>query len=304
MIEGYDHVVDDRRLGYFVAVAEQLNFSAAAVRTHAAQSTVSAGIRSLEDELGVVLFERSPQRVALTAAGAELLPVARRALAGLDEVRALARHEPAIRGRLRVGVFTNFRAIDLPAVLGEFQQQHPAVELQVGPSATGSAGFLDDVRRGLVDVAFLGMATAPPTVRRHHLASSDFVAVLPADHPLAASAALRLADLAGERFIEAPAGFGNRVTLEAALLAAGLARTIAVEIADLGEIPRFAAAGLGVAALPGLTVVPAAGAVIRPLRERIPWHLDAITVPDPSPAAAAFIDLLRERTAGLRGGAG
>jgi DNA-binding transcriptional LysR family regulator len=299
-IDRYDRAVDDRRLLYFVAVAEQLSFSAAAARTHAVQSTVSAGIRSLEQELGIVLFERSPQRVALTPAGAELLPVARRALAGLDELRAVAQHEPAVRGRLRVGVFTNFRAIDLPGILGEFRRRHPAVELQIGPGPAGSTGFLDDVRRGRLDVAFLGLPAAPSGVARHHLAASRFVAVLPHDHPLASAPAVALADLAGERFIEGSAGFGNRVTLDAALAAAGLAREIAVEIADLGEIPRFAAAGLGVAVLPELTVVPAPGAVVRPLQERIDWAIDAITAPEPSPAASALVALLRAETADLR----
>jgi DNA-binding transcriptional LysR family regulator len=302
MIDGYDHAMDDRRLLYFVAVAEQLSFSAAAARSHAVQSTVSAGIRSLEQELGVALFERSPQRVVLTPAGVELLPVARRALAGLDELRAVARREPAVRGRLRVGVFTNFRAIDLPGILGGFRRRHPAVELQIGPGASGSTGFLDDVRRGRLDVAFLGLPASPSGVRRHRLAASRFVAVLPHDHPLASAASVRLADLAGERFIEGSAGFGNRVTLDAALAAAGLGREIAVEIADLGEIPRFAAAGLGVAVLPELTVVPAPGAVVRPLRERIDWAIDAITAPEPSPAAAALVELLLDETADLRRG--
>jgi DNA-binding transcriptional LysR family regulator len=295
-----DDDMDDRRLTYFSAVAEHLSFSVAAKQTHSVQSTVSAGVQSLESELGVKLFERSPQRVALTDAGSQLLPLVRRVLSGMEEVRAVAQSAPLVRGRLRLGVFTNLRAVDIPGVLGEFRRRHPEVELEIRPSSSGSTGLLDDVRRGRLDVAFLGLPAASDEVRGHRVAVSSFVAVLPTAHRLARRKHIDLADLADERFIDAAAGFGNRVVLDAVVTAAGLARLVAVEVADLGEIPRFVAEGLGVALLPALTVVPAAGAVVRDLRPHIAWNLDVITGAEPSAAASAFLALLLERTLPLR----
>jgi len=292
--------MDDRHLEYFVAVAETLGFASAAMRVSAAQSTVSVGIRVLETELGVELFERSSRRVALTAEGEELLPLARQALQAIESVRATARREPDIRGRLRLGVFTNLRAVDLPGILGDFRRRHPAVELVLSPSASGSSGFVDDVRRGVIDVAFLGLALRAPGLERHLIASSPFVALLPAGHPLADRREVSLDALAASPFVDAVEGFGNRVTLDAALLWRGLTRQIAVEVADLGEIPRFVAAGLGVGALPALTVVDAPGTVTVPLRERVLWRLEVVTRRDPTPAARALVAAIETATAGLR----
>jgi DNA-binding transcriptional LysR family regulator len=95
--------------------------------------------------------------------------------------------------------------------------------------------------------------------------------------------------------VDAPRGFGNRVTLDGALAALGLSRSVPTELADLGEIPRFVAAGLGVAALPALTVIPAPGAVHVPLRESVDWRLSAIARLRPSRAAEALLSLLEER---------
>src|SRR4051812_1885406 len=81
-------IVEQRQLQFFVAVAEELNFTRAARRTHAVQSTVSASIRALERDLGASLFRRTTTRVALTEAGRALLPEARRALDTLDQARA------------------------------------------------------------------------------------------------------------------------------------------------------------------------------------------------------------------------
>jgi DNA-binding transcriptional LysR family regulator len=70
---------------------------------------------------------------------------------------------------------------------------------------------------------------------------------------------------------------------------------VATEVSDLGEIPRFVAARLGVAVMPELTVLPADGAVVRPLVERIEWVLSAVSRPRPSAAALALLGLLAER---------
>ena len=289
--------MDGRQLEYFLAVADELNFTRAAERVFAVQSSVSAGIRSLERELGTTLFDRGPRGVALTPMGEELIPVARAALDSLERVAQVADSSAGLRGRLRVGVFTNLSTIDLPGILGEFHRRHPGVDLQLGPSPTGSTGLADDVRTGRLDAALYGLPDAPTGLRVHRLAASRFVAILPEDHPLAAQSEVRLRDLVGERFVDAREGFGNRATLDAALAARNLSRRVTTEVSDLGEIPRFVAAGLGVGALPELTVNPAAGAVVRPLAERIDWELRLVTRPEPTPAAEALVVLFGERVA-------
>ena len=291
--------METRQLEYFVAVAEELNFTRAAARLFAVQSTVSAAIASLEQELGAPLFDRSTKRVALTPAGEALLPEARAAIETIDRVRSsVALSAGAIRGRLRVGIFTSLTVLDLPALFGEFHSRFPLVDLQLSASPQGSTGFTDDVRRGLLDVAFMGL---PPVdlagFAVQEIDTAVFVAVLPTGHPLAGAKHVSVAELVSEPFVDTPVGFGNRVILERALARAGLARTVSTVVADLGAIPPFVEAGLGIAVIPGSLVFETRGTVVVPLKpERLEWTLSVITREKPSPAASALLELMRERS--------
>ncbi|MGW6227967.1 LysR family transcriptional regulator, partial [Cellulosimicrobium cellulans] len=98
--------METRQLEYFVAVAEELSFTRAAARVFAVQSSVSAGVRALEAELGARLFERTKRSVALTSQGEALLPRARAVLDAVDEARAAVAPGPhLVRGTVRLGVF-------------------------------------------------------------------------------------------------------------------------------------------------------------------------------------------------------
>jgi len=286
--------METRQLEYFVAVAEELNFTRAASRLFAVQSTVSAGIRALETELGATLFVRSTKSVALSPAGEVLLPEARRALEAVDRVRSAAAGSSAgIRGRLRVGIFTNIAFVDLPGLFGAFHTLHPLVDLQLGASASGSTGFADDVRRGRVDVAFMGLPAADLSgLSVLALATTTFVAVLPAAHRLAGRSTVTLRDLAGERFVDTPAGFGNRVVIERAFAEQGVTRSVSAEVSDLAEVPRFVAAELGIGVVPLVTLTPTAGTVSVPVVDpEVAWQLSVISRPNPSPAVAALLGL-------------
>jgi DNA-binding transcriptional LysR family regulator len=290
--------METRQLEYFVAVAEELNFTRAAARVFAVQSTVSAGIRALEADVGAALFLRSTKSVALTPAGEVLLPEARLALEAVDRVRSAAAASTAgIRGRLRVGIFTNIGFVDLPALFGEFHALHPLVDLQLGASASGSTGLADDVRRGRVDLAFMGLpARDLAGLDVLVLAQTRFVAVLPQGHPLAARGGVTMHDLAEERFVDSPDGFGNRVVIERAFAEAGITRVVSTVVSDLGEIPRFVAADLGVAVVPALGLTPPAGTVAVPLVDPdVAWSLSVASRANPSPAVSALLGLLAAR---------
>ncbi|MGO4535688.1 LysR family transcriptional regulator [Leifsonia sp. 2MCAF36] len=287
--------MDTRQLEYFAAVADELSFTRAADRVFAAQSTVSAGIQSLERELGAPLFERDAHGVRLTDVGEAVLAEARAGLQAVERMRELSDSAGPLRGTVRVGIFTNLTTVDLPGVMGEFHRRHPQVDLRLGPSPSGSTGLVEDVRQGRLDIAFHGLPDAVPDLMTRPLADSPFLAVLPEAHPLAGRSSVSLAELAPEPWVDARTGFGNRVTLDRAFAGLGLSRRVPTELADLGEIPRFVAAGLGVAALPELTIIPAPGAVVRPLREPVEWRLSAIARTRPGRAAEALLTLLAER---------
>ncbi|MFE9452365.1 LysR family transcriptional regulator [Streptomyces sp. NPDC006739] len=178
-----------RQLTYFVAVAEELHFGRAAERLHIVQSAVSQQIQRLERELGAALFDRSPRRVRLTAAGERLLPEARAVLTAAEKARA-AVAAPAV---LRIGTSTGLGA-HLDRVLAAFAERAPDVPVEL--VSLPVAERLGSVAGGRLDAAFVRSADAPPGVRILPLWPDPLVAALPAAHPLAARPEIDLADLA------------------------------------------------------------------------------------------------------------
>jgi DNA-binding transcriptional LysR family regulator len=246
-----------RHLQYFVAVAEELSFTRASKRLHVVQSGVSAAIRSLERELGTALFDRSPQHVALSDAGEALLPRARATLDAAQTARdAVEGVRGGVRGTLTVGTMTSVGLVDVPALLGRFHAEHPAVTLRLRMSTTtGSAGLAGALLAGELDLAFLSLPGRPPSgLRWRELASTPIVLVVPADHALAGLDTVSIARVAGERFVDFPAGYGNRAVVDRAFAAGGVDRHVSIEVADMATGAACVAEGLGVAFLPAVLV--------------------------------------------------
>lgn len=292
--------MDDRQLASFVAVAEELNFTRAAARLFVVQSTLSASIRALEHELRAPLFTRSTRRVALTAVGEALLPQARAAIDSLDRMRSLAADDAAgLRGRVRVGTFSALDLVDLPGALGAYRRRHPLVEVLLRTSTTGSTGLAEELRRGRLDLALLALpASELPDLAVTTVVRSGYVLLVESTDPLARTSRPSPLDLEGLTFVDTPAGFGNRVSVDRAFRAAGVSRRVATEVADLPGIPRFVQAGLGPAVVPGAGVEPIEGVTAIALDwPGLEWELSVCTAHQPSAAVQALTDLLAERAA-------
>src|SRR6185437_8250278 len=196
-------VMDLRQLSYFVAVAEDGQFTRAANRVSVAQPAVSAQIRRLERELGEPLFHRDPRAVTLTPAGEALLPHARAALAaaerGRDTIASLRR---MLTGRLRIGVAG---PVDhrLAETLGVFHRLHPAIEIAV--SQEQNDPLLLAVAHGEIDAAVVGLGAQPlpPGVEAR-------VVCVGSEHALAGREAVTLADLREHPMLMLPPGSGLR----------------------------------------------------------------------------------------------
>ena len=204
--------METRLLEYFVAVAGELSVTEAARRLYAAQSTVSAGLRSLETELGVQLLHRTTKTVELTAAGEELLIEARRILDAVERLHVLASETASgHRGRLTLGTFTGQDLVhDLPSALRAFRISRPHVDLRLVSSQRGSTGYAEDLIRGRLDVAFFAL-TPPPELDVFELLEVPYVALVAESHPLATDPTVSLARLASEPWIDSPPGYGGRV---------------------------------------------------------------------------------------------
>jgi DNA-binding transcriptional LysR family regulator len=175
-----------------------------------------------------------------------------------------------------MGVFTT-GPMDLAAVLGRFHRDHPLVRLQLVASPMGSRGLHEDVLHGRLDVAMTALpADELSGLHPIPLGAADFVALLPARHPLAAQESVTLAELRDEAFVDTPAGFGNRVFLDRALRRAGIERTVIAEVADLSSVPTFVAEGLGIAVIPGIVPVPH-GVATLPVADLEPWTYSVVS---------------------------
>ncbi|MBU2670545.1 LysR family transcriptional regulator [Actinoplanes bogorensis] len=290
-----------RHFEYFVAVAEERSFTRAATRLHVVQSGVSAVIKSLEHELGARLLDRTSKRVELTDAGEALLP---RARAAIDAVRAardaVDEVRGGLRGTVRIGTMTSVPLVDVPALLGAFHRVHPQVTLRLIASPRGSDGLLDGLADGTLDVAIVSVPGRPPAdIRIRPIESRRLDLVLPVGHRLAAAPEVRIADLAGEAFVDFPLGYGNRTVVDRAFAGAGVQRQVAIEVTDIGNGANFVREGLGVAILP-LFVVPddRTGLVLKTVTGAdLDWPIGVAVsaLRRPSAAARALLSLLDEK---------
>ncbi|MBP7468721.1 MAG: LysR family transcriptional regulator, partial [Thauera sp.] len=243
-----------RHLRYFVAVAEELNFTRAAARLHIGQPPLSMQIRDLEGEMGVRLFERTQRRVALTPAGQCLLEHAYRILGGVREaVEAAQRAARGELGELRVGFTSSLPFTDLlPDALHAYRRRFPAVRLQLSEMFTPEQ--FGALARGELDVGFVRLqgGRAPDGIALREIARNPLRLVVNASHRLAGAAAVSFAELRDEDFIGFPADVGTDLpaVLRGLCRQAGFEPRIVQTAREATTQIGLVGAGLGVAVLP------------------------------------------------------
>jgi DNA-binding transcriptional LysR family regulator len=203
-------MIELRHLRYFVAVAEELNFSRAADRLHMAQPPLSAAIRQLEQELGTQLLARTTREVRLTEAGRTFLDGARRTLDELDRARNDAQRAAAGEtGQVRVGFSWSARFETLPAVGRAFRSSHPDVSLLT--EEMWNARMLHALRSSTIDVAVALCPEIASEFSYLDLRSESIVALLAGSHPLAQRPEIGLQELADEGFLLFPRELAPRL---------------------------------------------------------------------------------------------
>jgi len=289
--------IELRHLRYFVAVAEEAGFTAAARRAHVTQQVLSAQIRQLEDAVGTPLLSRNSRGVELTAAGAAFLDVAREILAALDRGVAAARNAArAVSGRLVVGLSAATGGLARSQVLAAFSAAYPlvAVDLEVYDLAHPAAGLLDH----RTDVALLRPPVSAPGLAVEVVASEERVFVLAAGHRLASRSSLDLAEVAGLPWVAAPRSVDGcapsafRDDWLAVPRPDGGVPVVGAEARTIEEWREYIVAGRGIglcpasaeafSARPGTVFVPARG--VPPTSLCVAWRAD-----DPRPAVLGFV---------------
>ncbi|MGV9994468.1 LysR substrate-binding domain-containing protein [Streptomyces sp. NPDC003374] len=240
-----------RHLQHFVAVAEDQHFTRAAERLMVSQSGLSASIRALERELRAPLFVRTTRRVTLTGAGRALLVEAERILAQVRAAHeAVAAVQGVLRGTLSLGTEQCIAGVHVARLLAAFRRRHPDVEIRLRQA--GSGALAEEVAAGRLDLAF-AYRTRPDTdqLRSVPLTSEPMTVLCHPGHRLAESgAALTAEDVAREVFVDFHPDWGPRRTTDAAFAAAGLRRTVALEVNDVHSLLDLVDEGLGVAVVP------------------------------------------------------
>ncbi|MFJ6567752.1 LysR substrate-binding domain-containing protein [Streptomyces sp. NPDC091292] len=307
-----------RHLQHFVAVAEDQHFTRAAERLMVSQSGLSASIRALERELRAPLFVRTTRQVTLTEAGRALLGEAERVLAGVRAAEAaVAAVQGVLRGRLALGTEQCIAGVPVGKLLAGFRARHPEVEIRLRQA--GSGLLVEEVAAGRLDLAFAvagGGAVGP--VRMVPLTEEPMAVLCHPGHRLggAGRAALEAPgaagtsgasvapvvvaprDLADEAFVDFHEDWGPRRTTDAAFDAAGVRRTVTLEVNDVHSLLELVHEGLGIAVVPRhFTRKPEAGGLVaRPLDDPAGARYRTVAVlpheEATSPAARAMMALL------------
>ncbi|MFG2789630.1 LysR family transcriptional regulator [Streptomyces sp. NPDC048419] len=240
--------MDTRLLHTFATLARTGSFTAAAAELHLAQSTVTVHIRSLERELGTRLFDRLPTGALLTESGRRLLERAEDVLDAVARLKADGDGAPG--GRVVVGAPESLCSGRLPAVIAALRTSHP--EVDVGLYATGTAGCVEGLRSGRLDLALLLEEEADfPDVTTEPIAREPLALVCAPRHPLAERThAAHWAELVAEDFFLLEQGCSYSDELERRLLAVPGARPRLTRFGSVDAARSCVSAGLGLALLP------------------------------------------------------
>jgi DNA-binding transcriptional LysR family regulator len=287
-----------RQLAYFVAIAEERNFTRAAQRIPIAQPAISQQIHRLEAELGERLFLRDRRGIRLTPAGQALLPHARTALQAAEGGReAVAALSGLVTGRLTVGLVHPLPDRRLPRLLGAFHRTYPRIELTLLEDQTDA--LLAALAAGQLHAALIGQGRydrPPPEVAALLVAREPLVAAVHPTHPLAGRGQIPLRALQDEPMVTLTRASKLRSTLETACQAAGFVPRIVAETSDLAVMVELAAEQLGVAVLPASGLEGAAELVQLGLTQpTLDRRLLLVWRPATSPPAArAFLALAHQ----------
>jgi DNA-binding transcriptional LysR family regulator len=247
----------DRRLHVFYTVARLLSFTKAADSLHMTQPAVTFQVRQLEEHFNTRLFDRTHNKISLTAAGEQVYAYAEKIFELYDElensVRALTGE---ISGVLILGASTTIAEYMLPALLGDFKDKYPDVTIRLKVSNTD--GIVSMVENNVID---LGVVEAPVTNKNlmvEACRTDRLVAIAPPGHPLAENKTIPLQSILDYPFIAREEGSGTREVIMEYLKEGGLDPSqlnVIMELGSLEALKGAVEAGIGVSVISRATLV-------------------------------------------------
>jgi DNA-binding transcriptional LysR family regulator len=285
-----------RQIEYVIAVIDEGGFTAGAEAAGVAQPSLSEGIRRLEAELGVRLFDRVGRSVLLTDAGRAFAGPAR---AVLRERRVLLDAVGAVRtlttGALDLVALPTLAVDPLAALVGRFRTLHPGIVVRVAEPDDANA-LADSLADGHHEVGLAELPARRDDLVAIPLARQEIVAVCPPGTKLPAPGRLPLRALVDMPLVATPTGTSTRDLLDRALATADVAPVTAVEIAQREAIAPLVLSGAGTSFLPRpmAETLGAQGAVVARLVPALTRQIGLLHRPNPlTPAARTFVELAR-----------
>lgn len=239
--------MDLRQLEQFVAVAEERNFTRAALRCQIAQSALSTSIRALERDLGAALFIRTTRRVELSATGHALLPEAQRVLVAAASARdAVDQSVGRVRGSIAIGLVWG----SIGPLLVAYRAAFPDVEITVRQGL--SVALVDDVLRGSLDLAFVGLPPqgCPSGIRVVSTRTEPVGIACASGHRLARRPSVGVGELAGEVFVANPGDVASLSAVNTFFAQSGVVYRTIFMVEDVPSMLDLVAHGLAISLLP------------------------------------------------------
>jgi LysR family hca operon transcriptional activator len=262
-----------RHLRYFITVAEELNFSKAALKLYTAQPSLSQQIKDLEEDVGVQLLHRTKRKVELTEEGAVFLEQARLTLAQADKAIAMARQvSQAKQQMLRIGFVPVAEMKIFPYVLPNLRVQNPDLKIEL--LSLNNVEQMKLLKKGELDITFTRHNFNSDEIESQFVLREPLIFILPKDHPLAKYERIPVKALNGIDFIIPAAE--QSLTLHTTILDFAKANNIEFNIVQKADNILFninsIGMGLGCTILPGyIAPLTMNNTVIRPLDIELPY---------------------------------
>lgn len=239
-----------RQLRYVQTVAQERNFTRAAERLHIAQPSLSQQIGKLEQELGVLLFDRTPQVVRLTDAGERFIEKASMILDTMEELQLEMQDISGMKkGRLIIGTLPITGAHLLPQVLARFRSLFPGIELILAEETSSNLATM--TAQGECDLSLLSLPMTNPQLDWVPIYNETILLAVPPDHELVATGLTDWRQLRYQPFILLKKGQGFRDIVEALCKHnGGFTPQVAFESTNIDTVQSLVAVGMGVSLVP------------------------------------------------------
>lgn len=242
-----------RQLRFLVALSDELHFGRAAEACHVTQSTLSTGLKELEELLGVTLAERTKRSVLMTPVGLEIAARARSMLTEAQDIVALAQQQGAgLRGPLRLGTIPTVGPFLLPRLFPRLRKDHPDLKLYLREELTES--LLEGLRAGRLDAVLIALPFETGDLETEPLFADGYRLATAADHRLAGRKAITGADLAGENLLLLERGHCLQRHALSAFPDAEARQDESFAATSLATLVAMVEEGLGITLLPQLAL--------------------------------------------------